>query len=280
MRIDAHQHYWRYDPRRDSWITDEMAELRRDFLPPDAAPLLAAGRIDGVVAVQADSSEAETDFLLEWAAKAPSLVGVVGWVDLRAPDLARRLARWEGQPALRGFRHIAQAEPDDFLARDDVARGVGVIGERGYAFDLLVYPRQLAAAERLVARCDGVRFVLDHCAKPAIARHGLKPWRTALRRLARHEQVWCKVSGLVTEAAWRSWSDADLTPYLDEVMAAFGPGRLLFGSDWPVCLVSASYAEVLGVIERWSAQLSRPEREQLFGKTAAAVYRLETRDES
>jgi L-fuconolactonase len=275
MRIDAHQHYWHYDPVRDAWIDDRMAAIRRDFLPEDAAPLLRATEFDGVVAVQADQSEAETDFLLALAARNPLIRGVVGWVNLLAPDLPQRLARWQGAGTLRAFRHIAQAEPDDFLARDDFARGVQCLGEHGYAYDILVFPRQLAAAERLVARCPEVRFVLDHCAKPAIAQREMAPWREGMGRLAAHANVWCKVSGLVTEAAWRNWTDDDLLPYLDVVAELFGPERLLFGSDWPVCVLAADYAEVVGVVERWAGRFEPAEQAALFGKNAVAVYRLE-----
>jgi L-fuconolactonase len=301
MRIDAHQHYWRYNPQRDSWITDEMSILRRDFLPADAAlhmtggvvgpfgrasdaavalarqtgPLRAPPAFDGVVAVQADQSISETDFLLDLAARHPLIRGVVGWVDLRAPELREQLARWRGSPTLKGFRHIAQAEPDDFLARADVIRGIAALGEYGYSYDILIYPRQSRAAEQLVRQCPGVRFVLDHCAKPAIVRGEVAEWRAGIARLARHPNVVCKVSGLVTEAAWGTWRDTDLVPYLDAIVDAFGADRILFGSDWPVCLVAASYRDVVGVVNRWAERLTSTERALLFGGTASAVYHLE-----
>ncbi|MGH7592712.1 MAG: amidohydrolase family protein [Gemmatimonadales bacterium] len=275
MRIDAHQHYWRYDPLRDTWITTDMAVIRRDFFPEHAVQLLAAADIDGVVAVQASQSEAETDFLLDLAAQHSSVLGVVGWVDLRAPDLRDRLARWRGCAALKGFRHVAQGEPDDFLGRPDVVRGVNRIGEHGYSYDILIYPRQLAAAKRLVEQCPAVRFVLDHCAKPAIAAGEIAGWRDGITRLARHPNVCCKLSGLVTEASWRTWTPADLVPYLDVVAGAFGADRLLFGSDWPVCLLAAEYGAVVDAVARWCQRLSRAERTSIFGAAAATVYRLE-----
>jgi len=274
-RIDAHQHYWRYDPARHDWITDSMRIIRRDFLPEHAAPLLASAGIDGVVAVQADQSEAETDFLLALAARSSVIRGVVGWVDLLAPDLDERLSRRRGAVALKGFRHIAQSEPNDFLSRQDVARGVARLGEYDFSYDILIYPAQLAAAEALVARCPGVRFILDHCAKPDIARHEIARWRAGLSRLALHPNVCCKISGLVTEAAWDTWTDADLVPYLDATIELFGADRLMFGSDWPVCLVAAEYAEVVGVVQRFAERLAPGERDRLFGGTAAAVYHLE-----
>ncbi len=275
MRIDAHQHYWRFDPVRDTWITEEMAVLRRDHLPAAVAPLLEAAGIDGVVTVQADQSEAETDFLLSLATEYRFIAGVVGWVDLRAADLGDRLARWEGQGLLKGFRHVAQAEPDDFLGRDDVVAGVRELGRRGYSYDLLVYPRQLDAAERLVTRAPGVQFVLDHCAKPPIGGKGLAEWRAGFVRLARHHHVCCKLSGLVTEVCSPTWSDADLVPILDTALEAFGPDRLMFGSDWPVCLLRASYPEVADIVTRWTEALTAGDRDAILGGTARRVYRLE-----
>lgn len=275
MRIDAHQHYWRFDPARDTWITPDMRVLQRDFLPTDAMPFLAAAGMDGVVAVQASQSEAETDFLLSLAAEHAVISGVVGWVDLRAPDLAARLARWEGNSRLKGFRHIAQGEPDDFLARPDVVSGIQHLGEAGFTYDILVYPRQLAAAESLVARCPGVRFVLDHCAKPAIASGEIAEWRAGLTALARHRNVSCKLSGLVTEAHWHSWRTEQLDPYLDAATEAFGTERLMFGSDWPVCLLAAEYAAAVAVITRWADRLVASERESILGGVAQLVYRLD-----
>lgn len=280
MRIDAHQHYWRFDPLRDGWITPEMARLRRDFLPQDAVPLLAAAGIDGVVAIQADQSVAETEFLLSLAAKHPFIRGVVGWIDLRAADLPEQLEGWRGNPLLKGFRHIAQGEPDDFLTRNDVVAGISELGRHGFSYDILIYPRQLVAAEQLVARCPEVRFVLDHCAKPPIASGDITEWQEGIRRLARHKNVTCKLSGLVTEASWTGWTAADLLPCLDTVAAAFGPERLMFGSDWPVCLLVADYVGVVAMVARWAQRLTASEREQVFGGTAASAYRLEVGDGS
>jgi L-fuconolactonase len=280
VRIDAHQHYWRYDPLRDAWITDAMAVLRRDFSPADVVADLLDARIDGVVAIQTDQSEVETQFLLDLAVQYTFVRGVVGWVDLRAPDLDDRLAHWRQYPALKGFRHIAQGEPNDFLARPEVLRGIAAVGRSGFSYDILIYPGQLAAATELAGRCPGVRFVLDHCAKPAIASGEIADWQAGLVQLARHKNVCCKLSGLVTEAHWARWDYAGLVPYLDATATAFGPERLLFGSDWPVCLVAARYGDVASVIERWAERLTSAERALVFGGTAAEVYRLENRDGS
>lgn len=274
MRIDAHQHFWRHDPIRDSWITDDMSVLRRDFLPEELGPLLAAYGMDGSVAVQADQSETETLFLLELSEVHPKVLGVVGWVDLVAPNLAERLehfCRWE---RFRGVRHIAQAEPPDFLIRDDVARGIGLLNDFGLTFDLLVYPRQLPAALSLVERLPDQLFVVDHMAKPLIVEGLTEPWGGQMRELAGYPNVWCKVSGLVTEADWDAWRPKDFRPYLDLVFDAFGPDRLMFGSDWPVCLLAAEYGRVVDLIQDYTGDLPPAERNQVFGGTAARFYGL------
>jgi L-fuconolactonase len=275
MRVDAHQHYWHYDPVRDSWIDGTMTSLQRDFLPDDNAPSLHAAAIDAVVAVQADQSEAETDFLLDLAARYPVIRGVVGWVDLRADDLSVRLTQRRSNPLLKGFRHIAQSEPDDFLTRPEMLTGIAQLGEYGFTYDILIKPHQLVAADLLVARCPGVRFVLDHCAKPPIASGELSEWRRRLARLAQHGNVSCKLSGLITEASWTQWTASDITPCLDAAADAFGSDRLMFGSDWPVCLLAGDYSRVADLVESWAVRLTATEREHVFGGTAVSVYRLE-----
>ncbi len=275
IRLDAHQHFWRFNPVRDDWITSDMAAIRRDFLPADLAPVLEANGIDGCVAVQADQSEAETCFLLELADAHDFVRGVVGWVDLLAMDLDRTLERHAAHPRFRGVRHLAQAEPDDFLARDDVGRGIGRLARLGLTYDILVYQRQLPAVVALVDRLPNQPFVLDHMAKPRIRDRALEPWATRLKELARRPNVWCKLSGMVTEADWAHWREADLRPYLDVALEAFGPGRLMFGSDWPVCLVAGSYARVVAAVDDYAARLSMHEREALFGGNAARFYGIE-----
>ena len=250
MRIDAHQHFWYFDPRRDTWIADNMAVLRRDFVPTEVAREMQAAGIDASIAVQADQSEAETRFLLSVAAASPEVAGVVGWIDLQAPDITERLHHWSHYERLRGFRHIAQAEPDDgFLLRPEFVRGVRALSEQNFTYDILVYPRQLPAAIELAQRVPEQRFVLDHMAKPPIASGQMGTWREAMRELAQNANVMCKLSGLVTEADWRHWQAADFHPYLEVVLEAFGPERLMFGSDWPVCLLAASYAQVVKLVK-------------------------------
>jgi L-fuconolactonase len=275
MRVDAHQHFWHYDAVRDSWIDNTMALLQRDFLPDDSAPALQNAGMDAVVAVQADQSEAETDFLLDLGARHAMIRGVVGWVDLRAPDLAARLTRRRSNPLLKGFRHIAQSEPDDFLARPEIRAGIMQLGEHGFTYDILIRPGQLAAATDLVERCPDVQFVLDHCAKPPIASGDLSEWKRGITRLAPHLNVSCKISGLITEASWTRWTASDILPCLDTAAEAFGASRLMFGSDWPVCLLAGEYARVAELVELWAARLTATERERVFGGTAMLVYRLE-----
>ncbi|MCG6987158.1 MAG: amidohydrolase family protein [Gemmatimonadetes bacterium] len=274
-RLDAHQHFWRYDPVRDAWITADMAVIRRDFLPADLAPELRANGVNGCVAVQADQSEEETRFLLGLAHAADFVRGVVGWVDLRSPELDASLERFSADRRFRGVRHIAQAEADNFLARADVARGVAHLADFGLTFDVLVYERQLPAAITLAERLPDQPMVLDHLGKPRIAAGVLEPWATHLRELARHPNVCCKVSGMVTEADWVHWRPDDLRPYLDVAFEAFGPDRLMFGSDWPVCLVAGGYARVLEVVEAYAGAFSPDERSALFGGNAARFYGLD-----
>lgn len=278
MRVDAHQHYWHFNPVRDAWIGDSMQVLRRDFLPRHVAPSLAAARIDAVVAVQADQSENETDLLLALSRLDPSIRGVVGWVDLRADNLAERVARWRHYKQLKGFRHIAQAEADDFLLQPQIVRGVQQLGALGFCYDLLVYPRQIAAAEMLVAECGDTSFVLDHAGKPPIATGNMTEWAQDLRALAKHPNVTCKVSGLVTEASWTAWTPQQILPVLDTIAEAFGTDRLMFGSDWPVCLLAGNFTQVHEVVASWASRLSSSEQQQIFGETAARVYRLQERE--
>ena len=275
MRIDAHQHFWRFDAGRDRWITDEMRAIRRDFLPGDLEDALTANGIDGCVAVQADQSDEETRFLLELADRHPFIKAVVGWVDLRSPGLGATLDALAGRQKLRGIRHVAQAEPDDFLEQDDVIRGIREVGRAGLTYDILVVERQLPAALALTARLPDQPFVLDHLAKPRIRDEAIEPWAARMRELARRPNVFCKISGLVTEADWARWRPDHLRPYLDVAFEAFGSDRVLFGSDWPVGLVAAPYDRVLGVITEYAGALSPNERDALFGGTAMRVYGLQ-----
>jgi L-fuconolactonase len=274
--VDAHQHFWRYTPAAYPWIDEQKGVLKRDFLPGDLEPLLRAEGLCACVAVQAAGSLEETRFLLDLADQHPFVKAVVGWVDLAAPDVERQLEAFAGRPRLRGIRHIAQDEPDDaWLARPEVLRGVATLRRFGLTYDLQVFARQLDSAIRLARALPDQPFVLDHIAKPEIAAGRLDPWRAELRRLAELPNVCCKLSGLVTEARWDAWTPDDFRPYLDVVLQAFGPGRLMFGSDWPVCRLAGSYAEVIGLARHAIASLSRDEQTAVLGGNAARFYGIE-----
>jgi L-fuconolactonase len=275
MNIDSHQHFWRYDAVRDAWITDAMAVLQRNFLPEHLAAELTANAMDVSVAVQADQSEKETMFLLDLAEKDKRIAGVVGWVDLRSPHVAERLEHFSRFPKLRGFRHIAQDEPDDrFLVCEDFVRGVAQLRPFGFTYDILVYPRQLPTAIELVTGFPEQRFVIDHLAKPEINAGKIEPWATHMRKIAQHKNVFCKVSGLVTEADWKHWKPDDFKSNLDLVFDAFGPDRLMFGSDWPVCLLAGTYRQVKQLVEAYIKDFSAADRDKIFGGNAALFYGL------
>jgi L-fuconolactonase len=277
MRIDSHQHFWKYNAARDSWITDEMSALKRDFLPEDLQEERKANGIDATVAVQADQSEDETFFLLQLAESNPSIAGVVGWVDLCSPQAAARMQYFSRFEKLRGFRHIAQSEPDDrFLVRDDFLRGIASLRQFGFTYDILIYPRQLPAALELVTRFPEQRFVIDHLAKPRIKTGSSAKWTLLMRQIAANPNVYCKLSGLVTEADWHHWKKEDFRPYLDVVFDAFGPDRLMFGSDWPVCLLAGSYQQVVQIIEEYVADCPVETKQKIFGGNAAKFYSLKT----
>jgi L-fuconolactonase len=273
MRIDAHQHFWRYNPVRDGWITDEMAVLKKDFLPQQLLPELARNQIHGCISVQADQSEAETLFLLDLASEHETIHGVVGWVDLCADNVAERLQSFSRYPKLCGFRHIVQSEADDrFMLRPAFLHGIGSLKQFGFTYDILIYPRQLPAAIELVSRYPEQPFVLDHMAKPAIKEKSYFPWAHDLRTLAGNRNVYCKLSGLVTEADWRNWRTEDFKPYLNLALEAFGVERIMFGSDWPVCLLAASYRDVIQTVAGYVRDFSSPDRDRIFGLNAAHFY--------
>ena len=275
MIIDSHQHFWRYDPVRDGWITDEMSRLQRDFLPEDFECECKANRIDGSIAVQADQSEAETLFLLDLAKEREGILGVVGWVDLLSQSVGERLQFFSQFRKLRGFRHIAQAEPDDqFLVGRDFTRGISLLREFGYTYDILIYPKQLPAAIELASRFPEQLFVVDHLAKPLIKDGGREPWASHIRTIAQNKNVYCKASGLVTEADWLHWKPDDVRSYLDVVFEAFGPERLMFGSDWPVCLLAATYRQVKDLIGSYVEVHAPQQKENIFGGNAIRFYGL------
>jgi L-fuconolactonase len=276
MRLDAHQHFWTYTTAEYGWIDDSMAVLRRDFLPQDLKPLLKSEGFEGSVAVQARQSLEETLWLLELASHNEIIKGVVGWVDLCSPDLPSQLEQFARHPKLVGVRHVVQDEPDDeFIVRPDFRRGIARLAEYDLAYDILIFPRQLPAAVKLVREFPKQRFVLDHIAKPLIADGRMAPWCHDIRELARPENVFCKLSGMVTEARWHDWKPEHFRPYLDVVMNAFSPARLMIGSDWPVCTVSASYGRTLGLVRDYIGHLTSSEQASILGGNCAQFYRID-----
>jgi L-fuconolactonase len=274
MRIDSHQHFWRYSPQEYPWI-DPKSPIRRDFLPTDLAPELSRNRLDGSVAVQARQTLEETRWLLQLAESAPFIRGVVGWVDLRSPALEAQLQEFAEDPKFVGVRHVVQDEPDDrFMLREDFRRGIGRLREFGLTYDILIYPRQLPAAIELARAFPEQAFVLDHLAKPAIRDKALSPWAEQLASLAKCPNVMCKVSGLVTEAKWHGWQAADLKPYLEVAFEAFGVKRLMFGSDWPVALLAGSYEQVITVVRDYVARWAEGGAAEVFGLNATRFYNL------
>lgn len=274
MRIDSHQHFWNYDPVKNAWIDESMKTIRRDFSPEDLAPILKSANIDGCVAVQADQSEAETDFLLGFAENSEIVKGVVGWVDLMADNVEERLEVYSKNKWLKGIRHIVQSEPDNFMLRADFQHGISKLAQFGQVYDILVFPTQLPASIALAEKFPDQPFVLDHIAKPYIKDGKIDGWKADIQQLAQFPQVQCKVSGMVTEADWAKWKPEDFTPYLDVVFEAFGTDRIMFGSDWPVCLVAADYQQGLGIVEGYIAGLSAEEKAKVMGINAQKFYNL------
>jgi len=278
MHIDAHQHFWIYNGHEYGWIDDSMAALRRDFLPHDLAPELAANGFDGSVLVQTRQTLEETRWILDLAEHNPSILGVVGWADLRSPEIRSQLKELTQHPKLVGIRHIVQGEPDDqFLLQPDFLRGISVLEEFNLAYDILIYTKHLPVAVDFVHRFPRQRFVLDHMAKPPIRSGQISQWAAGIRRLAEFPNVFCKVSGLVTEADWENWKLEQITPYLDVAFDAFGPDRLMIGSDWPVCLCAATYTQVMQLVKDYIQLLSPDSQAAVLGGNAARFWHLKAR---
>ena len=272
MRVDSHHHLWLYTPEEYGWIDATMAALQRDFLPADL-PQATVG-IDATIAVQARQTLEETHWLLSLAAQSPIIRGVVGWAPIAAEDFPRTLDSIRQNPLLKGLRHVVQAEPDGFLDDSAFNRGIATLLPTNLVYDILIFARQLPEATRFLDRHPNQPFVLDHIAKPDIKANDFASWNLAIRDLARRPNVTCKLSGMVTEADWQTWSPAQLQPYFDTVLEAFGPSRLMFGSDWPVLTVASTYAQWVETVDTWLAPLSPTERAAIEGETATRIYRL------
>jgi L-fuconolactonase len=274
MKIDSHQHFWKYDTQQYPWIP-EGSPLHRDWLPDDLAPVLTRTGLDGCIAVQARQTVEESRWLLKLADHSPIIKGVVGWVDLQSETVERELAELSRHPKFVGVRHVVQDEPDvDFMLRPNFLRGIGKLRAFNLTYDILIFPKQLPAAIALVNRFPDQPFVLDHIAKPLIRSGVVSPWREPIRELGKAPNVWCKVSGMITEADHANWKAVDFKPFLDVVFAAFGEDRLMYGSDWPVCLLAGSYEQVFGLVDDYTRQLTAAAYDSLFGGSATRFYRI------
>lgn len=275
LKIDSHQHYWQYHPVKDAWITDDLEVIQKDLLPGDVEPLMQQYGIAGCVAVQADQSEQENDFLIGLAQENVFIKGIVGWVDLRSENIEERLQHYSQISIIKGFRHILQTEADErYLLGDKFMRGINLLNKYNFTYDILIKPNHLPYAKELVAAFPQQRFMVDHLAKPYIKDGLLAEWQTGIETIAQHQNVSCKISGMVTEADWQNHKPTDFEPYLDVVFNAFGSKRVMFGSDWPVCNLAGGYSSVLNSIEKYINRLSLKEQELFWANNAIDFYRL------
>jgi L-fuconolactonase len=274
--IDAHQHFWKFNPLRDEWITEEMNVLQRDFLPTDIEIIFKQNQVNGSIVVQADPSENENDFLLDLADQYPFIKGVVGWIDLKSEMVEEKLKYYHQFSRMRGFRNLLQSEiKRDGMLDQAFQRGMALLNKYGFSYDLLILPDQLEFAEKLVATFPDQRFVIDHLAKPRIREGIISDWHKNMKKFARYQNVYCKISGMVNEADWKYWQVKDFHPYMEVVVETFGTGRLMFGSDWPVCQLAGSYADVKQIVAGYFANFSISEQAGFFGGNAQTFYQLD-----
>jgi L-fuconolactonase len=273
--IDAHQHFWHYDSSKHVWMNESMGVLKTDYLPTDLAPLLQNCGLNGCVAVQANQAEEENTFLLNLGEKHALIKGIVGWVDLQSEQVESRLDYYTQFKLMKGFRHVLHDEADvDFMLRPAFLKGIGLLKKYGYTYDILIFPKHLPNTLKLVKAFPNQPFVIDHIAKPSIKKGNIKAWHKALKAVAAHENVSCKISGMVTEADWKNWKPTDFTPYIDAIVELFGIDRLMYGSDWPVCTLAATYEAQFGIIKDYFSRFSTNEQQQIFGENAIKFYDL------
>ena len=276
MNIDSHQHFWIYNPVKDAWITDEMSVIKSDFLPADLKPLLIENQVDGCVAVQADQSEEETHFLLNLSKDNDFIKGVVGWINLCDENIEERLEYYHKYKKLKGFRHVIQAEADlDFMLSERFLNGISKLEKYNFSYDILIFPKHLENAAKLVEKFPKQNFVIDHLAKPDFKNKEFNEWEKGIKAIAKYPNVMCKVSGLVTEADWNNWTATDFTYCLDIVTEAFGIDRLMFGSDWPVSLLAASYADSCDIAEQYFSKFSKGDQDKFWSGNAIKFYQLQ-----
>ena len=280
--IDAHQHFWHYDPAKHLWMSEKMGILKKDYLPTDLEPLLKNSGLGGCVAVQANQAEEENTFLLALAEKHDFIKGIVGWVDLQSPNVEERLAYYSQFSKIKGFRHVLHDESDiNFMLRPAFLKGISLLKKYGFTYDVLIFPNHLSNTLKLVKAFPEQPFVIDHIAKPPIKKGTIsvgipseKQWQKALKAVADHKNVSCKISGMVTEADWTHWQQADFTPYIDAVVELFGIDRIMYGSDWPVCTLAATYEKQFAIVKHHFSTLSETEQEKFFGGNAIQFYNL------
>ena len=275
MKIDSHQHFWKYNPSKHTWMTSDMSTLKQDFLPGDLKPLLEQCQLDGCVAVQASQSEKENEFLIELAQQNDFIKGIVGWVDLQSEDIAERLSHFQQSKSIKGFRHVLHDEEDiDFMLRPNFLRGIDQLRNFDFTYDILVYPQHLGNTLKFVSQFPDQPFVIDHIAKPNIDAAKIEEWKKDLKSIGAFENVYCKISGMVTEAKWNNWRQDNFTPYLDAVLEVFGIERVMYGSDWPVCTLSATYKGMYHIVETYFSQFTVSEQNKFFWQTATQFYNL------
>lgn len=276
QKIDSHHHFWRYDPIRDNWITSDMSVIARDFLPADLLLILQKNGIDGSVLVQTCHMEEDNRFMLELAEQNDFIKGVVGWVNLQSIKVEDKLKYYHDRhPKMKGFRHVLQSDPDDqLMLRDSFKRGISLLNKYGFTYDILIYPKHLKYAAHLVAEFPDQKFVLDHLAKPHIKTKEIGEWKRDIEALSKNLNVYCKVSGMLTEADWYSWKTEDFTPYLDTVFNAFSINRVMYGSDWPVCKLAGGYNRAMEILQIYTSRFSEKEQNQFFGGNAIEFYNL------
>lgn len=275
LKIDSHQHFWKFDAVRDSWIANRMIAIRRDFFPGDLEPVLKANGFDGCVTVQSDQSEEENEFQLANAKQHDFIKGIVGWVDFQSEQVEERLNYYKQFEKMKGFRHVLQGEPQrDFMLRPAFLNGISLLKKYGFTYDILIFPDQLKYTADFVSRFPDQPFVIDHLAKPNIKNQEINEWEKNVREVAKFNNVFCKVSGMVTEADWQAWKPKDFHPYLDVMVDAFGIGRLMYGSDWPVCNLAGNYERVIGLVSDYFSAFTDAEQQKFFGGNAASFYNL------
>ena len=274
MQVDTHVHFWKYNKERAGWITDNMRILQQDYLPQTSSSTLKRNDIDGCIVVQASQAEVETLFQVELSKTHEIIKGVVGWVDLQKENIEERLQYFSQYPIIKGWRHVVQAEPNDFLLGKNFQRGIAALQPYGYTYDILIYYHQLKPALEFVSKFPDQKFVIDHCAKPDIANKKIDEWKTLMQEIAKHPNVYCKLSGLFTEAKWKEWSAGEFYPYLDVVFDAFRTDRLMFGSDWPVILLSGIYVQWKSLLEKYMENFAEEDRVKVFGENAVRFYNL------